>query len=172
MATSRYFAGKATIAKRGSVKVSSTVTIAAEELDDEVGQNAENKRNLETREDTTSSESTKRKARRTVTESVTTCTEVQTLSVVRQVGDEAKAKRVKPSSLEAGSPFCAPLPAKYRCRVKSTCSDCFLSSIDCAHRVERPLDLLLLGHNPSVSCLMFKTKQQKYQLTYVYVAPI
>jgi hypothetical protein len=49
-------------------------------------------------------------------------------------------------------PFCAAAPAKYRCRLKGTCEECFASSVPCSHFVESRLHLLLVGHNPAVSC--------------------
>lgn len=45
--------------------------------------------------------------------------------------------------------FCAPRPNRFRCRLKSSCASCFEQSQACSHHPDVPLDLILLGHNPS-----------------------
>lgn len=45
--------------------------------------------------------------------------------------------------------FVAPAPAKYRERYRNVCDECFNNSLPCQHFPEKPLRLLLLGHNPS-----------------------
>mmetsp|Transcript_12778 Transcript_12778/g.20666 ORF Transcript_12778/g.20666 Transcript_12778/m.20666 type:complete len:329 (-) Transcript_12778:2028-3014(-) len=45
--------------------------------------------------------------------------------------------------------FVAPSPARYRERYASVCQKCFESSVLCMHFEEEPLELLLVGHNPS-----------------------
>ena len=46
-------------------------------------------------------------------------------------------------------PFIAPAPAKWRERYARVCDECEAGRVPCRHHPERPLRLLVIGHNPS-----------------------
>ena len=46
-------------------------------------------------------------------------------------------------------PFVAPPPGRWRERFAACCAACFEANAHCVHHAERPLRLLLIGHNPS-----------------------
>ena len=126
---------------------------------------------------------TTRKRERTITEVAKTVTTTQGQEEGAHVSDDSQPKRKRlrtitdvtnrtkrksisapkgvltfrpPGYLSLGieHPFCASAPAKYRCRFSSVCDACFDSSLVCDHFEESRLELLFIGHNPSVSLVI------------------
>jgi hypothetical protein len=105
------------------------------------------------REDTTTNENKKVKNSRFshFAAAISPATETRASEAEHSAAKDELGTKKKQRPTEDALPFCAPSPNKYRCRFKSTCEECFQSSKDCEHHSEAPLDLLLIGHNPSVS---------------------
>lgn len=64
-------------------------------------------------------------------------------------GPRAAAADAEADAVVRRYPFIAPHPAKWRERYAPVCASCEAARLPCLHHPEKPLKLLVIGHNPS-----------------------